>query len=242
MLRFVGSIEAPKSAREWVSTVESSLLETTFIWIHVQFSLCTNMHLCVTFIKLHCIYFKFESCDRTVYFMPTRDRARVCVCVAAADATLSAFRLHSKLSPPSPQHNLFPSSCTCCPTHTAIPTSLLSIEKKFQTEITRVLPVQFHFEHFCFPFRFSFLAFSHSILGHRIPDVSVPLFNVYPASKYALTALSQTIRQELLFHRANIKLTVCIRAPAKWRSSTSHRQRRTSVTPNLNCVKGATKI
>lgn len=48
-----------------------------------------------------------------------------------------------------------------------------------------------------------------SILGHRIPDVPIPLFNVYPASKFALTALSQTIRQELTFQRANIKLTVC---------------------------------
>lgn len=47
----------------------------------------------------------------------------------------------------------------------------------------------------------------NSILGHRIPDVPVPLFNVYPATKYALTALSQTIRQELHFHKANIKLT-----------------------------------
>lgn len=29
----------------------------------------------VTFIKLHCIYLKFESCDRTVYFMPTSQPA-----------------------------------------------------------------------------------------------------------------------------------------------------------------------
>lgn len=47
-----------------------------------------------------------------------------------------------------------------------------------------------------------------SILGHRIPDVPVPLFGVYPASKYALTAMVQTIRQELQFHKANIKVTV----------------------------------
>lgn len=48
-----------------------------------------------------------------------------------------------------------------------------------------------------------------SVLGHRIPDLPVPLFNVYPASKYALTAITQTIRQELAFQQANIKLTVC---------------------------------
>lgn len=48
------------------------------------------------------------------------------------------------------------------------------------------------------------------MLGHRIPDVPVPLFNVYPASKFALTALNQTIRSELAYQRANIKLTVGI--------------------------------
>lgn len=50
--------------------------------------------------------------------------------------------------------------------------------------------------------------YTHSTLGHRIPDVPVPLFGVYPASKYALTAMVQTIRQELQFHQANIKVTV----------------------------------
>lgn len=54
-----------------------------------------------------------------------------------------------------------------------------------------------------------FFVYYFSILGHRIPDIPVPLFNVYPASKFALTALTQTIRQELVFQRANIKLTVC---------------------------------
>lgn len=50
--------------------------------------------------------------------------------------------------------------------------------------------------------------FTRSVLGHRIPDLPVPLFNVYPASKFALTAITQTIRQELAFQQANIKLTV----------------------------------
>lgn len=49
-----------------------------------------------------------------------------------------------------------------------------------------------------------------SVLGHRIPDLPVPLFNVYPASKFALTAIAQTIRQELAYQKANIKLTVRI--------------------------------
>uniref|UniRef100_A0A6B2EH93 Putative dehydrogenase n=1 Tax=Phlebotomus kandelakii TaxID=1109342 RepID=A0A6B2EH93_9DIPT len=47
----------------------------------------------------------------------------------------------------------------------------------------------------------------NSVLGHRIPDVPLPKFNVYPATKFALTALAQTLRQELRFHGAEIKLT-----------------------------------
>lgn len=92
------------------------------------------------------------------------------MCAAAAAAMISprlplcihlfSFRLHSrqrmsnsKLSPPSPQHNLFSSSYTCNPTQTAIPTSLPTnrgTHKKFQTETTRVLPVQFHFGYLFF--------------------------------------------------------------------------------------------
>lgn len=54
-----------------------------------------------------------------------------------------------------------------------------------------------------------FSSYRRSILGHYIPHVPVPLFNVYPASKYALTALSQTLRQELAYNKDNnIKLTV----------------------------------
>lgn len=49
-----------------------------------------------------------------------------------------------------------------------------------------------------------------SVLGHRIPELPIPLFNVYPASKYALTAITQTIRQELAYQKASIKLTVRI--------------------------------
>lgn len=145
--------------------------------------------------------------------------SRLCISLAFAPRMLN-----SKLSLPSPQHNLFSSSYTCSPTQIPILTSLpcTSAQKKtVQTDITRVPASSISFRmyfFFCFDFRFTSL--SRSILGHRIPDVSVPLFNVYPASKYALTALSQTIRQELLFHRANIKLTVCI-APRSniWRQS-----------------------
>ncbi|CAD7084231.1 unnamed protein product [Hermetia illucens] len=47
----------------------------------------------------------------------------------------------------------------------------------------------------------------NSVLGHRVPDVPVPLFSVYPSTKHALTALCQTVRQEINFHKLNIKLT-----------------------------------
>lgn len=74
-----------------------------------------------------------------------------------------------------------------------------SIVKWFPNRISQASIISFYF------------LFCYSILGHRIPDVPIPLFNVYPATKFALTALSQTIRQELIFQRANIKLTVCIK-------------------------------
>ncbi|KAM8706541.1 hypothetical protein ACLKA7_010756 [Drosophila subpalustris] len=47
----------------------------------------------------------------------------------------------------------------------------------------------------------------NSVLGHRIPEVPVPLFSVYPATKHAITALCQTVRQEIHFLKLNIKLT-----------------------------------
>lgn len=50
----------------------------------------------------------------------------------------------------------------------------------------------------------------NSILGHRIPDMPYgmrPSFGVYPATKYALTALCQTLRQELTFLKLPIKVT-----------------------------------
>lgn len=52
--------------------------------------------------------------------------------------------------------------------------------------------------------------FFRSILGHRIPDVPVPMFNIYPATKFALNGLAQTFRQELRFHGGNIKFTVSV--------------------------------
>lgn len=50
----------------------------------------------------------------------------------------------------------------------------------------------------------------NSVLGHRIPDIPFPIkptFGVYPATKHSLTALCQTLRQELNFLRLPIKVT-----------------------------------
>lgn len=50
----------------------------------------------------------------------------------------------------------------------------------------------------------------NSTLGHRVPDIPMPFkpsFGVYPASKYALIGLCETLRQELSFSKLPIKIT-----------------------------------
>jgi NADP+-dependent farnesol dehydrogenase len=50
----------------------------------------------------------------------------------------------------------------------------------------------------------------NSVLGHRVPDIPFPIkptFGVYPATKFALTGLCQTLRQELNYLRLPIKVT-----------------------------------
>jgi NADP+-dependent farnesol dehydrogenase len=49
----------------------------------------------------------------------------------------------------------------------------------------------------------------NSISGHFVPNI--PLFNVYPASKFAVTALTETLRQEFNQLGVKIKITVKIR-------------------------------
>lgn len=46
----------------------------------------------------------------------------------------------------------------------------------------------------------------NSILGHQV--LAVPNFNVYPASKFAVTALTESLRRELLEMGSRIKVTV----------------------------------
>lgn len=46
----------------------------------------------------------------------------------------------------------------------------------------------------------------NSVLGHHV--LQVPNFNVYPASKFAVTALTESLRRELLEMGSRIKITV----------------------------------
>lgn len=46
----------------------------------------------------------------------------------------------------------------------------------------------------------------NSVLGHKLPYQ--PFFNVYPASKYSVTALTETLRQELNHVGSKIKISV----------------------------------
>lgn len=48
----------------------------------------------------------------------------------------------------------------------------------------------------------------NSTLGHTVANI--PDLNVYPASKYAVTALTETLRQELTREKSKIKISVSI--------------------------------
>lgn len=50
----------------------------------------------------------------------------------------------------------------------------------------------------------------NSIVGHMVPNFVKANFNVYPASKFAVTALTESLRQELRYHETGIKVTVSL--------------------------------
>ena len=47
----------------------------------------------------------------------------------------------------------------------------------------------------------------NSISGHNVPDF--PGLNIYPASKHAVTAVTESLRQEL--SQANLKIKITVR-------------------------------
>lgn len=55
-----------------------------------------------------------------------------------------------------------------------------------------------------------FNIFYCSVVGHSIPWFGKPMMNVYGGSKYAVTALTETLRQELNYHQSKIKVTVSL--------------------------------
>jgi NADP+-dependent farnesol dehydrogenase len=49
----------------------------------------------------------------------------------------------------------------------------------------------------------------NSLLGHKIPFLpNIPSFNIYPATKHAVTAMTESLRQELVIAGSKIKVTV----------------------------------
>lgn len=50
----------------------------------------------------------------------------------------------------------------------------------------------------------------NSIAGHKVASSGgrSPGFNVYPASKHAVTALTESLRQELVYLKSKIRVTV----------------------------------
>lgn len=52
----------------------------------------------------------------------------------------------------------------------------------------------------------------NSVFGHKIPFLGIfkDNFNIYPASKYAVTALTEAYRQDFIFNETKMKVTVII--------------------------------
>lgn len=53
----------------------------------------------------------------------------------------------------------------------------------------------------------------NSVAGHHVPytvNTSFPSFNIYPATKFAVTAMTEAYRQEFQREKTKIKITVCV--------------------------------
>lgn len=49
----------------------------------------------------------------------------------------------------------------------------------------------------------------NSIAGHKVTIHDPPTASVYPATKHAVTALTESLRQEMAWLKNGIKVTVC---------------------------------
>lgn len=56
----------------------------------------------------------------------------------------------------------------------------------------------------------------NSIAGHTVPNMADLSLNVYPASKFAVTALTESLRQELRYNKSGIKVTVKFLVLSRW--------------------------
>jgi len=63
----------------------------------------------------------------------------------------------------------------------------------------------------------------NSMAGHRVTPVANPSFNIYPPSKFAVTAISETLRQELRHVGSKIRVTVRILQQYGYSSRNSER-------------------
>lgn len=50
----------------------------------------------------------------------------------------------------------------------------------------------------------------NSIEGHKVANMPNSKTNVYPASKFAVTALTESLRQELVYLKSKIRITVSL--------------------------------
>lgn len=50
----------------------------------------------------------------------------------------------------------------------------------------------------------------NSILGHNVVNFTPPCLNLYPATKFAITALSESLIQEIRHFKEKIKVTVSL--------------------------------
>jgi NADP+-dependent farnesol dehydrogenase len=85
----------------------------------------------------------------------------------------------------------------------------------------------------------------NSILGHRIPDMPPnlpPPFGIYPATKHAISAVCQTLRQELNFTKTPIKVSCISPGMVETEMLTNFNQDLCAMLPKLTTIDVANAI